>query len=56
MTEKDWVKIAPMAERLPKEPRMVRVGLSVEIENAARLVELVMEGIREGDRLLGWKK
>jgi tetraacyldisaccharide 4'-kinase len=55
MTEKDWVKVAPMVRRLPGEPRMMRVGLSVEIENAAKLVELVMDGTEEGDRLLGWR-
>jgi tetraacyldisaccharide 4'-kinase len=56
MTEKDWVKVRAMVPQLPDEPRMMRVGLSVEIENAARLVELVKEGIGRGDEALGWRK
>jgi tetraacyldisaccharide 4'-kinase len=57
-TEKDWVKIAPMRKQLPAHPPIMRVGISVQIQNGeeARLVERVMQGIGDGDELLGWKK
>jgi tetraacyldisaccharide 4'-kinase len=57
-TEKDWVKVGPLTERLAKRPPLFRIGVSVEIINddGPRLVEMVMGGIRQGDELLGWKK
>jgi tetraacyldisaccharide 4'-kinase len=57
-TEKDWVKVGPIMERLPKRPPIFRIGVSVEIINdeGPRLVEMVVGGIREGDELLGWRK
>jgi tetraacyldisaccharide 4'-kinase len=56
-TEKDWVKIAPLAAKLPAAPPILRAGVSVHFHDdaGAQLVELVMKGIVQGDELLGWR-
>jgi tetraacyldisaccharide-1-P 4'-kinase len=57
-TEKDWVKIGPMVKHLPEHPPILRVGVSMVIQNGEgpRLVKLVMAGIHHGDELLGWRE
>ena len=57
-TEKDWVKIGPMVKQMPEHPPILRVGVSVVIQNdeGPRLVKLAMEGIRQGDELLKWRQ
>jgi tetraacyldisaccharide 4'-kinase len=56
-TEKDWTKIGPLVKQLPDHLPIMRAGISVAIHNdgGKELVRLVIEGIRQGDELLGWK-
>jgi tetraacyldisaccharide 4'-kinase len=53
-TEKDWVKIAPIASQLPADPPLLRVSISVEISNndGPSLVKLAMAAIHHGDELM----
>ena len=47
MTEKDWVKIAPLVPEIPSDLRVMRVGVSVEFprDDAAELLKLIVSAI-----------